>query len=88
MLVAMRSSASARWYSSRVAPAWPRVDPDGVEVVRMGVAGVARERRDPGEVGEAVVVEPNCRERISPCASSLSSWTSAIAASTSERFAL
>ena len=57
MLVAIRSSASARWYSSRVAPAVSGVDADDVQVQRMRVAWVARERRDPVEVGEALVVE-------------------------------
>ena len=53
MLVAISSSASARWYSSRVAPARSRVDPHDVEVERMRVARVARERRDPVELGSA-----------------------------------
>ena len=57
MLVPICSSASARWYSSRVAPARSGVDADDVEVERVHVARVARERRDPVELGDAVVVE-------------------------------
>ena len=89
MLVAISSSASARWYASRVAPAPRRVDPHDVEVQRVRVARVARERRDPVEPGEALVVERElARADLARARSSLSSWTSAIAASTSERFAL
>ena len=88
MLVEIRSSASARCSSSRPRPKRSRVDPDDVEVERVRVARVARERLDPVEVGEALVVERELPLADLGVLASLSSWTSAIAASTSERFAL
>ena len=54
----------------------------------MRVAWVARERLDPVEPGDAFVVERELALARGRVLGSLSSWTSAIAASTSERFAL
>ena len=89
MRVAMFSSARARWYSSRVAPGSLGVDADDVEVERVRVARVARERLDAVELGDGLVVGARTGAAGSrACRSTLSSWTSAIAASTSERFAL
>ena len=55
--VPMFSSVSARWYSSRVAPARSAIDAHDVEVQRVQVARVARERRDPVELRDRRVVE-------------------------------
>ena len=85
----MFSSASATRYSSRVAPAALGVDPHDVQVVRVRVARVAGDRLDPVELGDGRVVELDlAHARIARWRSTLSSWQSAIAASTSERFAL
>ncbi len=55
----------------------------------MRVARIALERRDAVEPREPLVVERELALAGSPCAPrARSSWTSAIAASTSERFAL
>ena len=56
---------------------------------RVHVAVVARERRDPVELGDGLVVGGELTAAdLGVCRSTLSSWQSAIAASTSERFAL
>ena len=57
MLVAIRSSRERPLVlvAGRAGPLG--VDPDDVEVQRVRVARVARERRDPVEVGEPLVVE-------------------------------
>ena len=54
----------------------------------MRVARVARERLDPVEVRKALVVERELALADAAWSSSRSSWTSAIAARTSERLAL
>ena len=55
-LVPMFSSASASRYSSRVAPA-SALDPHDVEVERVQVARVARQRVDPVQLGDGRVVD-------------------------------
>ena len=78
----------ARWYSSRVAPAAS----GSIRTAYRCSACVSRGSRASGVIPSRSATpssyNANCRARISVCSSSLSSWTSAIAASTSDRFAL
>ena len=83
MFSSARSRGTRRGSSSPVG-----VDSHDVEVEGVRVARVARERLDAVQLGDRFVVRANWRLRISPCAATLSSWQSAIAASTSDRFAL
>ena len=59
-----------------VAPA--SVDPHDVEVERVHVARVARDRLDAVELGDGLVVEREVAPADLACRSTLSSWTSAI----------
>ena len=65
-----------------------RIDPDDVQVERVPVARVARERLDARQLGHRRVVGGDVAAADLGVLSILSSWQSAIAARTSERFAL